>query len=460
MSKVKISKNLKRSVSDIDKKLLELEHVEEIVKKNNLQSTIFNVSKRYPFMGSVMQCMNIFYTHMLPTAGVSYNNDLKRWDMYINPFFFCRKLSPEQREAVLLHEIYHILHKHPIRLPMLKIPERERRLMNVAMDMAINQYIPNLPDGCSACHNNDIQCTNPMCPGKAIRVEDFKKQYKDLDFKENCTAEEYFQLLLNIEREKEDEESNGDGNSKSNNKSVSVKNADTLDNHGWDDSADEKDMLDSTEELVKRAMIKSSTSYTNLPNSIKELLEEIDARRAELNYKALILLAMKSSLPSNTREYSWSRKSRRFGSKAPGTRNGKQPRLEIFLDTSGSISVEEANEFLEIVDEFLKVGAKECNLNLFHTSNYLTRKYKRKDGIKREDFENGGTNLEDSLKRIAKIRPDLSIFLTDGYYSDVDVESMVGVNNKFPKVIFIINQSGSTNHPFKDRDWAITIKIP
>src|SRR6056300_315623 len=91
-------------------KILSKEAVPAELQKKHLYTAIFQISKANTFMGSVLQCMNIMYTHMLPTAGVMFNSEVKRWDLLINPYFFCKKLNEEQRRAVLLHELYHIVH--------------------------------------------------------------------------------------------------------------------------------------------------------------------------------------------------------------------------------------------------------------------------------------------------------------------------------------------------------------
>lgn len=467
-------KNIPRSMEDLTKELLAKEDVAPEIKKRDLQTGIYHITKSHPFMGGILQCMNIAYSHMLPTAGVAFNNEIKRWDLLINPHFFCNDLTAEGRIAVLLHELYHITHQHPIRVPFMKLSPHKRQLMNVAMDLAINQFIKDLPK--EGCHLKDFY------------DEDDKGNKKV--WAENKTAEYYYEKLLQRFDDPEDGEGEGeceacegtgqekDGNGnptgkpcdKCNGTGKSKGNAgggastqdlpETIDVHNWDGSATEKDMLEATEDLVKRAMIKQCFGYDDLPGHIKELLQDIKGRVAELNYKALLLHAMKASLPANTRKHSWTRPSRRFGNKAPGTKNGESPKLEIFIDTSGSISIEEANEFLEIVDEFLKVGARECTLNMFHTENYYCEKYKLGRKIKREEFQSGGTCLKDSFKNIAKKRPDLSVFLTDGYYDKVDATEFVGPNNKFPKVLFIISKNGQEKHPMKDEDYARTVKIP
>lgn len=405
-------------------------------KKQTLATTIYKISEENAYYASTLQCLNIDYTLGIETAGVCFNNDLKRWDMHINPIFFTKILSQPEREAVLLHEIFHIVNKHPIRVPMSSLEGEKRQQLNVAADLAINQFIKNLPDG-------------------AMLLKNFK--YKDDNgeehiFPENKTMEFYYNLL----------EQNPENMEKLKKKMEKVKNGEGDPNgkHEWDGSGDEKDMLDATEELFKRAMIKSNFDYSNLPKSVQDLFEFITKRRAELNYKALIMLALKSSLPANVRKNSWTRRSKRYDFLAPGTKNAEQPELDNYTDTSGSISVEEANEFLSILDEFLKVGSRKCTLNLFHTSVYHTQVYKLGQRIEPQIFQSGGTDLTECFKMIAKKNSDLAIIYTDGYYSDVNVESFVGANRKFPRVLFLISKDGNKDHPFKNRDWAITVKIP
>lgn len=445
------------------------EKVSAAVMKQCLQTCIYQTTKSHPFMGAILQIMNITFSHQLPTAGVMFNTEIKRWDLIINPHFFCVKLNEKHRKAVLLHELYHITHKHPLRIPFIKLSTHKRQIMNIAMDMSINQYIKDLPDGCPQCPPRDSgqPCQNKNCCSRGIFLKDFydidETTGKQVPWQDRREAEYYYSKML--ERfDDPDPSDKGDGQGEGNGNAGGGADTgdlpDTMDVHHWDGAADEGEMLEATEDLVKRAQVKSRFGYDELPGHIKELLEHIKTRRSDLNYKAILLAAMKASLPANFRVKSYVRKSRRYGNKAPGNKNGEQPKLENFIDTSGSISIEEANEFLDIVDQFLKIGARKCTLNMFHTKNYYREDYKLKQRIKREDIESGGTCLEDSIRSIAKHRPDLSIILTDGYYSDVDEKQFVGQNGQFPNVVFIISKDGTTDHPFKDRKWARTVKIP
>lgn len=442
----------------LEKELLDKEFVPVEQKTQALATVIYECcTKTHQFMGAVLQSLTINYGHQIPTAGIAFNTDAKHWEMIINPYFFCKKLNQDERKAVLLHELSHILHKHPLRVPFLKISSKKRRVMNVAADMAINQFIKNLPKGCPQCPPLEhqmmgIKCKNELCPGRCIFVEDYydedPKTKAHLPWKPNQTMEYYYEKLLTKFQDPEDGEGDGEGGM-----------PDTIDEHLWDDgSTEEKELLDATEELAKRAMVKARLDYDNLPGAIKELLDDIKARRAELNYKALIMAAMKRHASGHDRSHTWTRPSKRYGNYAPGTRVGDLPKLDNYIDTSGSISIEEANEFLDVVDQFLRVGSRKCDLGFFHTELYKQDKYRLGTKIKREDIQSGGTDLTPVMKKIFEKKPDLAIILTDGCYGDVPVESWMKPGEKFPQCLFIISKGGQKDHPLKR--FGETVLIP
>jgi hypothetical protein len=268
-------------------KAAEKEQVSAAEQKQCLQTAIFSTTKTNPFMGSVLQCMNIMYSHVLPTAGVMFNSELKRWDLLINPYFYCRKMNEAQRKAVLMHELYHITHKHPLRVPFMKLSTHKRRLMNIAMDMAINQFIKDLPDGCPQCPPRVDgqfldQCDNPDCCGSGIFLKDFfdtDKAGNKTPWPAKATAEDYFEKLLTRFKDPDPQDQNGDGDGEGDGNAGGGADSGDLpknhDVHHWDGSSEEKDMLEATEELVKRAMLKARYGYDKLPGHVKELLDHI-----------------------------------------------------------------------------------------------------------------------------------------------------------------------------------------
>lgn len=448
---------------NVSQELVNKEFVTPEQRTQALATAIYECNKSHAFLGSVLQCLTITYSHTIPTAGIMFNTDAKRWDMLINPYFFVKKLSGPNRKAVMLHELSHITHKHPMRVPFLRISARKRMLMNIAADMAINQFIPDLPKGCNQCPPADSgqPCPNELCPGKCIDVHEYhdidQKTQQKTQWPTNQPMEAYYERLIKrFEDPDDDQDGDGDGNAGGGADTSDL--PQTIDEHMWDGAADEKDMLDATEELVKRAMMKASISYDSLPGHVQELLDDIKTRKAELNYKALIMAAMKKHAAGHNRKHTWNRKSKRFGFKAPGTKVGDLPKLFNFIDTSGSISIEEANEFLDIVDQFLRVGSRKCQLGMFHTQLYYNESYKMGHRLKREEFQNGGTDLKDVMVEILTKKPDLSIILTDGYYDDVKIEDKMKPGEKFPQVLFIISKGGTTEHPLKR--FGETIKIP
>lgn len=455
------------------------EHVDVDVKKQCLQTGIYDVTKRAPFLGSILQCLDMEYTHIVPRAGIMFDADGKKWKMAINPWWFCNCLTQENRAAVLLHEMYHITHKHPMRAPFLKINPARRTLMNIAMDMSINQYIPNLPKGCQSCPPLEDQfkgeeCTNPKCPGGCIDVKDYydedEKTGKHTPWEEKQAMEHYYHKL--IERFSEVSEGGGgqqqqqsgeggEGGEDDQNGQQEMSGdglPQEFDAHQWDSNAEESEMMDATEELVKRAMQKRGLTYDKLPQHVKELLDDIDARRNELNYRQLILAAIKRHASGFNREYSWTRKSRRFGLKSPGTKYGELPYMDNYIDSSGSISIQEANDFLDIIDNFLKVGSRKCDMSMFHTRVYHEQKYKLGDRVDAKVWQSGGTDLEPVMRAIHKKQPDLAVILTDGCYDDVNVEEWLNPGDQFPQCLFIISRDGHENHPLQRL--GDTVKVP
>lgn len=444
------------------KEIMDKEFVTVEDKSQCLATSIYETSKTHPFLGSVLQCLTIQYSHQLPTAGIMFNTDAKRWDMLINPYFFCKKLSAPQRKAVLIHELSHITHKHPLRVPFMKISPRKRMLMNIGADMAINQFIKDLPAGCPQCPPADqpAPCPNELCAGRCIDIKDYfdqdPKTGTKIPWNALQTMEFYYEKLIKRFEDPDKDDKDGEGNAGGGAETGDL--PQTTDEHMWDGAGDEKEMLDATEELVKRAMVKARLSYDDLPGSVKDLLDDLKTRRAELNYKALIMSAMKRHASGHNRKGTWTRKNKRLGFKAPGTKVGDLPKLELHLDTSGSISVEELNEFLEIVDQFLKVGARKCNLSFFHTDLYGRQQYKMGKKIDRSEIQSGGTDLTKTLEDTFKRRGDLTIIITDGCYSDVQVESWMKPGSVFPQVLWIISKGGTADHPLVRL--GDTVKVP
>lgn len=390
-------------------------------KKECLESALFTLSLDSPFYASMLQELNISFDDRCPSAGIFYDKKKEEFNVLLNPHYFTTK-DKLQRTAVLFHEILHFSHKHLIR-NMDKITPENVKLHNIAMDMAINQYIQNLPKGC-------------------VNVDDYK--YKDSrgmvqPYPKFRPYEEYYQLLeQDVQQEQKQPGS-------SQNKEVLDKYKE-FDQHGDGTEIDlteeqKQQMMKEMANVLKRTIEKSTYGHTIVPDHIKDLLEDLNQRVKGLDYKKILREAIKRTVSVQDRKSTWKKPNKRYSVFAPGTRVGDLPFIANFIDSSGSISHTELNQALELVNGFLKTGAKRCMLGFWHTSLYRVQKFKYKQDILKDMIQSGGTDVSCVMEYIAKHRPDLSIVYTDGYYDKSDVKV------KGNDIIWIITKGGNKNHP-------------
>lgn len=380
----------------------------EAEKKKALESSLYYFLNQQPFMGGMLQELTVKYSTQVPTAGITFDKKTSEFLIYLNPDFFCA-LSSNERVAVLHHEILHFTNKHLFRLPFLNAPEEERTLYNIAGDMSINQYINDLPKECV-----NVKDWTHTVSGKLQPFPTFR------------SMEEYYELIKNNKKENED-------------KLNGFKEFDVHDWEGMDEETKQK-MLDEAKKLIKRTIDKTNYDHSRVPDSIKDLLQEIETAASGLNYRQILRNAIKKSVSCTDRQATWKRPNKRYGVVSPGSMMGNLPHLAFFNDSSGSISVTEQNQYLRIMDEFLAVGSRRCTLAFWHTSMYYKKPYRKGQEITPDLIQSGGTDVTCVLQEIKETKPDLSIILTDGYYDRANVEIK-------SEIIWIISKGGNKNHP-------------
>lgn len=436
-----------------------------------LSNASFHLRQGDPYYGNLLQEILIKYSEQVPTLGIGYNVKNSQYEIVINPHYFA-KVSPENRVALFQHELQHFTHKHLFRFPFLKettSPE-DRGLYNVAGDLAINQYIPNLPDGCDVCRHakmkgpedwKKVHITPELeeaCPGKGLFIKDWLC-HDGTPFPALRSMEEYYGRIkeeLKKQTGKDGQPKPQDGSSEAKGKKPGDETtkgnvaqnlqggAKSIDEHEWD-SLDEKTkekMLDEAKKLIKRSIEKTQHSYTKIPDAIKDLLQEIEVLSAKINHKDILRRIIKKTISHSNRENTWKKPNKRYGIVAPGNKNGTLPFCTFYNDSSGSISVTEQNTYLNIMAGFLKVGTRNCWLAFWHTSLYLKQKYKLNQALDASKIESGGTDITCVMEDIKKTRPDCAFVLTDGYYDSCDTKIT-------SEVVFIISEDGNENHPMK-----------
>jgi predicted metal-dependent peptidase len=368
-----------------------------------------------PFYGVLWQYLRTQLDSSLKSlAAIYYCSKSKKIVLMINPYLMGMKKSDEERLAVIFHEIGHIVLRHIFKKPSSETKNNPqlRLRWNIAMDMVINQTIDNLPQG-------------------TVDYRDFKDKDGN-PFPADRTTEEYFDLLEGVDLSRFDR----DGY------------------HDWDIP---EDVLEDMANTLRKAVFKAREMIVNDKQFKKDLgsaqtsLEMIEKVLATLNYKNILNYAIRKSLPSKTRTYTWKRPSKRYGYQAAGTRCGENPKVCIYVDTSGSVGELELIEQLGHAGNILRTLNAEVMVKLFHTAIYSEQKFKSGSLVVVKDVKTGGTNLEAVFKDIYSNRYDLSIILTDGHY---DAISMPPNENK--KVVFMISKEGRSDHPLTK--YGVTVK--
>lgn len=99
----------------------------------------------FPYLSDALFALVPVITNQIETFGVDRHGRL-----YVNPEYFAA-CTPDQGAAVLAHEIWHLLLKHPERADRLNVCPEERDLCNIAEDCEINQkdnLSQRLPSDC------------------------------------------------------------------------------------------------------------------------------------------------------------------------------------------------------------------------------------------------------------------------------------------------------------------------
>lgn len=371
----------------------------------------------WDFIGGMLQGIKMEFTfrgpsgHFLPTACISYKASQKCFEVDLNPVFF-RMLTLHERMGILLHEMGHMTGNHLARIPALD----NRDKGNICADACINQVTPHVPT---------------RQPIRGIFPEDF-------GVPKNLTLEEYYRIWPDPPPSDEDgDDPNNPASGQKQGQGPGQGNrGQLLDVHDWDPNVDESDILDAIEDLVRRTMIKTNTSYSSLPGSIQDLLEEIDKRRKSIDWKKQLKMFLKRHTVGIDKEYTRTRPNKRYDYAAPGLKLGELPKVAFMMDTSGSMSIIEENAGMDQADDILKVGMRKVQMVLWHTNIYRILKYKR--GMRssaHKEIQSGGTDFEPCAQWINQNNPDAVIVFTDGCFAPT--QTIV----KCP-ILFVISSGG------------------
>ncbi len=326
-----------RSMTDPSK--TETPETEEVdVSAFDLNIHVHRLLMDEPFFAALSRRMDKRATNAIPTAGVTVTEEGKLQMVY-NPKFFA-PLSDEARKDILKHEFYHIVFQHVTGgrfLSFRDMAPSERKIHNIAMDLAINGNLPNLPEG--ACF-----------PGKG--------PFEHLE--PHKTAEHYLRELRKMQKEGDGEgggeggtpgEGQGNGNP--------LDGMDSFDDHsGWDDVDEQTKQIaeERVKEFIKDAVEEANSSsrgWGSVPADCrKEIIASISTK---VDWRKVLRYFVKQSQKANKR--STVRKiNKRYPYQHPGKKATRQAKIAIAIDQSGSVSDQMLADFFAELNSLAKLA--------------------------------------------------------------------------------------------------------
>lgn len=282
-----------------------------------------------PYYGFFLIMLNKVWRNDIPTAGVSKNGI--NFQLAINEDFWMG-LSEMHQMGLLKHELLHIAFGHLTSFKSFK----NHRLANVAMDMEINQYIDKdwLPEG-------------------GIDIDN----YEDLNLERKAGCRYYYDKLNQFQDEKD---KNGTcGNEGMDKLLDQVANGEGPDHSTWEEFEDlseaEKKLIEKQlQKVLADAKEQTIKKRGNVPGEIEGviIIEEIVAPK--FDWRGYIRRFTGVSTKVFTKKIR--RKENRRFSDNPGLKIKMKQHMLLAIDTSGSVSDSELQEFMGEIHHIYKVG--------------------------------------------------------------------------------------------------------
>lgn len=367
--------------SEQPKKPVDVEDIEKVV--------INLLSNNGVFYASLLSQMTRIATDKIPTLGVTIRNG--RIELYWNPEFLEQLKTVKEKRAVLEHECMHIVMDH-----ISRSKDRDPQLFNIAADLAINQLISDLPKDC-------------------VTLDKFPNDFK---LPPKSMAEVYYDILYK-NADKMEITDNGDGTShvkvKDGNGKVKsefdIGNPDTHEKWGQSDGADTTHEV--VKQAVERAKEQTERQRGETPAGLEDYIE--DLLRAPVIPWWMILRKWVAMRIKAGHKPSWKRPNRRYGEEQKGKLPDRKIAITIAIDTSGSVSDE---DFQEFVDEIRGIQAiHKTDIYMIECDAEIQKEYKLKPHTKVDTkFKGrGGTSTLPVFKLVEEkhLPTDLLIYFTD-----------------------------------------------
>lgn len=355
---------------------------------DNYEKAVIDLLWQKAFYAKLIISMKKDFSFPLPTAAVGIKST--GITLHLNEDFF-NSLTHDERVAILEHEAMHILHAHALRFK--QFGTTDHGLANIACDVAINQYITNLPKVVTV-----KQSDGSVKEGKPVAYEDLLKVMPDLLPKMN--AEYYFNKLKQEQQKSEDFML-------------------TDDHDEWKDT----DLTPEQEEKFIRNHVKAILeTCSDKEKSIvdKTIIDEL--YKSNVDWKAQLRSFFANSEETYT-ETTRKKRNRRYGILQAGHKNESKLNLAICVDTSGSISDEQLKSFFGEVSRIYNEST--MVLHIIEADCVVRNFYTYKKNMKIEAQGRSGTAYQPAIDKAKELKADSILYMGDFDTSDVPVNPRV-----------------------------------
>ena len=351
-----------------------------------------------PFYGLFCLSLPKTITDKIPTLCVAKKGI--NFELQINKEFWDQHTDDEQI-ALLTHELSHICLQHMF----LHESFSNKELFNICADMEVNSYIENLP--ADACLASKVGLPD----GKGTK---FYYDALSKNSKQNQNQKKQQGGNNNQQQSQDNGQSQGDDIKDPG----GTGNQQTLDDHStWKDFKDVPEatkqlMQNNINNMIKRVADQVEKQCGTIPGELKEIVEKLREKKPEIfNWKHYFRRLLGSIYDVNIKS-TRRKESKRFEG-AAGIQHKKKVSILVAVDTSGSVSTRELQDFFAEIEYIYKAGARvtilECDTRINKVVEYDGKRIP-------EIVGRGGTDFNPPVEYYLKHKKEYAslIYFTDG----------------------------------------------
>ena len=376
-----------------------------------------------PFYGDILLRLPIVHDDSVETACTDGRSI--RWSAH-----FFGTLTTEQRRYVLMHEVFHVLLRHPLR-----VNARDPKIWNVAADIIVNNMCDKLAYDVKA--NPALRMDRP--PDGIFRITD-----------QDATADNLYEIIRAENKKKPGKKfimlrknyrsSRGSANDL---EAVPLPAEDLT--GGVSLSEEEAEALAQQIASMIRAAAEHDRGTSGSFFIPRELLSL--TRSKPLDWRKILKDFLSEVQADETSYATPERKYLHMDLILPGHGLSEEGELEsvwAFVDSSGSVSQAELNEFLTQLYRIAKDFRCEMNIAYWDTS--VTDVYEKlrteKQVLTAQPKHSGGTDINCVYRFVhdRHLKPLVSLILTDGYFG-VPQQDLRKALNPHSTILVISNES-------------------